>query len=74
MTDFDKRKLAINAPCVYMTTDRLGHQRRAAPCVDCDMKCSTCGWNPEEMDRRKSFGFTRNAWGGKKIKFKGVKA
>lgn len=70
----DKRKKEIKAPCLYSHTNRAGQTTNIAPAVDCDMKCETCGWNPQEKERRLSFGLTKRGHGGMKIVFKGVSA
>lgn len=49
-----KRTLeARGAPCVFEDEDPKTHKiSKYYPAVNCDMKCSGCGWNPEEKKRR----------------------
>lgn len=70
MNDFDRRKIATNAPCAYSYTTRKGQTMRAVPLVDCDMDCATCGWNPAEKERRLSAGLKKRKTGGRKLVFR----
>lgn len=70
MNDFDRRKIAKNAPCAYSYTTRKGQTMRAVPLVDCDMDCATCGWNPAEQQRRLETGLKNRKAGGRKLVFR----
>lgn len=70
MNDFDRRKIATNAPCVFTYTTRSKQVHRAVPLVDCDMNCATCGWNPAEKERRLSSGLKKRKTGGRKLVFR----
>ena len=46
-------------PCEYIVRKEDGTEKLVRPCVDCDKHCETCGWNPEEQQRRLELGIIR---------------
>jgi len=42
----------IDAPCWFLETDQRGNVTTNYPLVNCDYRCSSCGWNPKEQKRR----------------------
>ena len=45
-------KAKLNAPCRFLDEDG----KTKYPAVDCAYVCETCGWNPDEAERRKKVG------------------
>ena len=53
--------------CAKIELDKMGVSRKHLAAVNCDKKCDTCGWNPEEQKRRIETGsfkpvHTRRGW------------
>ena len=47
-------------PCEMTTySNDLRRVIREKPCVTCDFRCGTCGWNPAEQRRRLRTGVRR---------------
>lgn len=43
------------AVCRFLL-DEDGKEKLIAPGVNCSLNCDTCGWNPEEQERRLTQG------------------
>ena len=53
--------------CAKFTIDKMGRQQKHLVPVNCDRKCGSCGWNPDEQKRRLKTGefkpvHTRKGW------------
>ena len=57
LNQINEDKKSINAPCVYYEIDEKKHRMsQMYPSVNCNHICETCGWNPQEKERRLKTG------------------
>lgn len=58
-------------PCEMTTySNDLRRVIREKPCVTCDFRCGTCGWNPAEQRRRLRTGVWIKRKGISHLRFK----
>ena len=69
------KKIMEDRPCLYLEKNKeKGGFEICAPAVDCSFNCSSCGWNPEERERRmKTGGWVFDENGVRHLLFKSAK-
>ena len=51
-----------NKTCIFEGVEENGKKATMKPAVNCNKKCESCGWNPEEQARRLKEGrFVKDA-------------